>query len=415
MSKILIHSIAFSPDGVSTAYLYNDIALSLKKEGFEVVVLTTTPHFNIVHEDTVIQPFLKKLAGLYYESNFKGIRVIHVPQKKFKNTFLRIAGFIYWHVFSFFAGLFIRNIRVILSPSPPLTIGLINILIGKIKKAKVIYNVQEIYPDLLIELGNLKSGIIISLLKKIEKIVYNKSDMVLTIDEIFYNKIINRFEDKSKLQIIPNFVDTEIYKPIFNFEKYIDKSHFPDNDRIKLLYAGNIGFAQDWNILIEIAKETKNEKVDFFVIGEGVLKGKLMSEIQKFSLSNIHVLHYQKRERIPAILNYADIHFIFMTPETEGQGFPSKVYTIMACGKPLLVCSGKNTPVVNFLNGKKCSFLITENDQKTKIQQVVKLIKNLNKNELNEMGNNGLDLVRRNYSKDVVTDKYVEIIKSIMN
>lgn len=413
MSKILIHTIAFSPDGVSTAYLYNDIALRLKSEGFQVVVLTTTPHFNIVHEDAILQPLIKKMAGLYYQSNFKGIKIIHIPQKKFNNTLLRLFGFLYWHIFSFFAGLLIRNIQVILSPSPPLTIGLLNILLGKIKKAKVIYNVQEIYPDLLIELGNLKSVLLTNILKKIEKIVYDKSDMVITIDEIFYKKIINRFKDKSKLQIIPNFVDTEIYKPIIDFNKIIDNSIFPVNDSLKLLYAGNIGFAQDWDVLIEVAIEIRNENVDFFVIGEGVLKDKLMSEIKKFSLSNIHVIQYQKREKIPAILNYADIHFIFMTPETEGQGFPSKVYTIMACGKPLLVCSGKNTPVVNFLENKKCSFIVTEKEQRKKVEELVSLIKTINKENLKEMGNCGYNVVKDNYSKEVVTLKYVEIIKSI--
>ncbi|WP_448636306.1 hypothetical protein [Pedobacter panaciterrae] len=82
--KILIHSLVFSPDGVSTAYLYNDIALKFFESGYEVVVLTTTPHYNILEEELSQQPLNPKFFGLYYESKFHNIRVIHIPQKNLK-------------------------------------------------------------------------------------------------------------------------------------------------------------------------------------------------------------------------------------------------------------------------------------------------------------------------------------------
>ena len=78
MSKILIHCIAFSPDGVSTAYLYNDLALKYKEVGYEVIVLTTTPHFNLIEEDLKRQPLKSCLLGMYYESNYKGLSLIHI-------------------------------------------------------------------------------------------------------------------------------------------------------------------------------------------------------------------------------------------------------------------------------------------------------------------------------------------------
>ena len=147
--KILIHTLIFSPDGVSTAYLYNDIALRFQKEGYEVVVLSTTPHFNVVKEQLGKQPLKWKIPGIYKESNFHGIRVLHVPQKKFKSTVLRILGFVYWHIISFILGLCIRKVDVIVSPSPPLSIGMVNLILSWLKGCKVIYNVQEIYPDIV--------------------------------------------------------------------------------------------------------------------------------------------------------------------------------------------------------------------------------------------------------------------------
>ena len=100
MKRVLIHSLIFSPDGVSTAYLYNDIALKMRERGYDVVVLTATPHFNLVPEQLEEQPLHWKVWGLCKVSNFNGIKVYHVPQKKFKSTLLRLIGFVYWHIVS---------------------------------------------------------------------------------------------------------------------------------------------------------------------------------------------------------------------------------------------------------------------------------------------------------------------------
>lgn len=413
MSKILIHTIAFSPDGVSTAYLYNDIALKFKKEGFEVIVLTTTPNFNIVESELKKQPLRKKYLGLFYVSDFHGITVKHVPQKKFKNPVFRILGFIYWHIISFFIGLFERDIDVILSPSPPLSIGLINIALGKIKKAKVIYNVQEIYPDLLISSG-LKVNFIIGVLKWIEKLVYNKSDAVITIDQVFYNTISERFKDKSKLSIIPNFVDTEIYRPINVPEIKVDSNLFPQTNCLKVMYAGNIGYAQDWLPLIKISEKLKDEPVLFFVIGEGVMKSYLEEEKKVRGLDNIRIIPYLERETIPHIIAYSDLQFIFMSSQSESHGFPSKVYTIMSCAKPLLVCSGKRTPIINFLENKNCALIVTEKEPELKTELLTEILKNINNKELVEKGKNGANYIAENYSKDVVTDKYLTLVKTLI-
>ena len=81
MKRILIHSLIFSPDGVSTAYLYNDIALAFQKKGYEVVVVTTTPHFNVVPAQLEKQPLRWGVFGLFKKSQYNGIEVYHVPQK----------------------------------------------------------------------------------------------------------------------------------------------------------------------------------------------------------------------------------------------------------------------------------------------------------------------------------------------
>ncbi|MFN3784281.1 MAG: glycosyltransferase family 4 protein [Spirosomataceae bacterium] len=407
--KVLIHSIVFSPDGVSTAYLYNDIALGLKDSGYDVVVLTTTPHYNIVREDLNKQPLSPKMLGLFHTSKFNNIEIIHIPLKKYKSTILRILSFVYWHFFSLLMGIAIRKVDFVLSPSPPLSIGLISILIAKIKGAKVIYNVQEIYPDLLINQGSLKSTFLIKVLKGLEKLVYNNSNAVITIDQYFYDQIKGRFDDVQKLGIIPNFVDTNLYKP--NSGECLPSIFSSDKSKIKLLYAGNIGFFQDWEPILYAAEKLLHSNIEFWIVGEGVKKEYLIKRVESENLSNIKIIPYQNRNLMPAINAFADIHFISVSKEMEQEGFPSKVYTIMACSKPMIVLTSENTPLYNFLRDKKCSILISENRNENFVKSIISLAND--KDKMMEMGKNGYMEIQKKYTKEKVVEQYVSMFNSL--
>lgn len=407
--KILIHSIVFYPDGVSTAYLYNDIAIALKEEGYDVTVLTTTPHYNYVDSPDNKKTLRKKLFGIYSFSLFNGIKVYHIPQRKFKNPIIRMFSFIYWHLYSFFFGLFINRISAIISPSPPLTIGIVSLLLAKFKGAKFLYNVQEIYPDLLINKG-LRSKPIITLLKKLEYFVYNTADSITTINEDFLYKVQERTTKKSKVKLIPNFVDTELYKP-FTKPIKLPEQFVTNKENFILMYAGNIGFYQDWEPIVYAAKKLIHESIEFWIIGNGVLKDDLHNIVNEESLNNIKVFPYQERTIIPQLINHADINFISINKELETEGFPSKIYTIMACAKPIILIAGNKSPINNFLKDKDCSVIIEENRNENFVKSIRHLMKN--SNEIKRLGKNGFDLIKKEYSKDKVLSKYIETINDL--
>jgi colanic acid biosynthesis glycosyl transferase WcaI len=408
--RILIHSIVFSPDSVSTAYIYNDIALGFKEVNYEVIILTTTPHYNIVETSILKQPLIKKLFGLYFESDFHGIRVVHVPMKKYKMTLVRVLSFIYWHIFSLIIGISIKKVDFILSPSPPLSIGFISSLISKIRGAKFVYNVQEIYPDLLINQGNLKSNIVIKILRWLEKYIYKNAAAIITIDNHFYNTIKCRIEDIDKLKVVSNFVDTNLYKPKFG-NLQLPSIFENDPNRIKVLYAGNIGFYQDWGPVIYAAEKLQDANIDFWIIGEGVQKDYLNDIISNNGLNNIKLLPYQDRLLMPSINSFADIHFISINPQMEQEGFPSKVYTIMACSKPMIVITGIHTPIYDYLKDLNCSILISDNRNEKFLNAINELAKD--KNRRIELGKNGYNVIQDQYTKEKVIKKYIDIFESL--
>ncbi len=403
--RILIYSLVFSPDGVSTAHLYSDLVLGFKENGYQVTVLTSTPHYNLTNESLIAQPLKKKFFGLLYTSIFNGVKVYHIPLKKYKNHLVRILSFIYWHIASFIVGLFLKKYDIILTPSPPLTNGVFAILLGKIKGSRSIYNVQEIYPDLLIDLGYLKNRFFIKILKKIERWVYNMSDIVTTIDNQFYNIIELRIKEKNKLTIIPNFVDTELYSIKSSVSLPVE---FKKNENYTdILYAGNIGLAQEWDLIIKLAKEIRDFKINIWIIGEGLRKVYLESEIEKYRLNNIKLLPYYDRKYMPAINLFADIHFIAMDKKVEKYGFPSKVYTIMASGKPMIVVSSKDTPIVSFLKDLDAALLVTDHSLSKFKKELLKLHNSIDLR--NKLGSNGRQEIIKKYSKKVVINQYVNL------
>lgn len=406
--RVLIHSLVFPPDGDSTAYLYGDIALALQAQGFDVTVLTTTPHYNLVKSQLARQPMKWKIPGLLKESRLNGMRVLHVPQKKYKSTCLRLIGFMFWHIVSFFVALGLGKVDVILSPSPPLTLGLLNLWIARLKKARVVYNVQEVYPDILA----LRPGMVLNLLRRMEKRVYRKSDAITTIDRIFSDTIAPRIADTGKLHVIPNFVNTEIYRPVESLAD-LDPAQFEANDHLKVMYAGNIGFAQDWLTLLELARLAKGEPIDFYVLGEGKLCDTLRATIKAEGLTNLRLLDYQPRLMMPQIIAFSDVQFIFMNPATAAQGFPSKVYTIMACAKALLVSSSEGSPIVNLLKELDCARIVTQGSSTERAAEMLRWLSAVDRDELKRMGLNGLREVEKHYTKENVLSRYARLIDSL--
>ena len=150
------------------------------------------------------------------------------------------------------------------------------------------------------------------------------------------------------------------------------------------------------------------------MIGKGAKRGYVEEEIKKRGLDKLYLLPYLPRELMPAILSYSDASFIFMAPEMDGDGFPSKVYTIMACERPLLVLSGENTPIINFLKDKHCAKLITEQDFDKKVDEMVAWLSGITKEELRSMGQKGLQTIQQHYTKEIVTSQYADLVDCLI-
>lgn len=399
--RLLIHSLIFPPDQVSTAYLYGDIARTFVEKGWEVDVFTTIPHYNVNDVDEI------EYKKVYFggRSSFFGARVRHFPQKKSSNFIVRSIYILAFHLGFIFRGLFGKSFDVVLTPSPPLTAGLISGFVARLRGAKSIYNVQEIYPDILIKSGKINNKILISLLFCMEKLTYRLSTEIVTIDEHFESVLKSRVIP-DRLRVIPNFVDTSIYRKV-------PKSEIPEEllfEGKKLIgYVGNLGKVQDWDTLLyamDILVEI-DRSYHLLLVGGGSEFDYLLKEAAV--RPNVDVWRYKRREWVPYIVNRCDVHVICMTEASEYDGLPSKIYSIMACGKPILAACSRDSPLAGALMKSKGGVVVPRGNPH-------ELAKELSKNNYENYNSvSSVEYVKKLFAKEVVTVKFVRLAEEILS
>lgn len=401
-NHVLVHSLIFPPDQVSTSYLYGDLVEAFIKSGFKVTVLTTFPHYNYKGDFKG----KSKEAGLFWrKTDYFGAEVYHFPQNKSQSSPRRALYILAFHLAFFLKALFVSRIDVILTPSPPLTSGFLSGLLGRIKNAKVIYNVQEIYPDVLIKQGAIRSKFIIDILKWIEKSTYSLSHKVVTIDNLFSRKIQARVSDE-KLLIIPNFIDTDLYAP---YRGTYDADVLFEG-KFVIGYVGNLGKVQDWQAIVKAAHLLEHDfETQFLIIGGGseyeYLKG------QASCLKNLVVLPYQARSRVPMINSRIDVHIIAMTEASDYDGMPSKVYAILSSGRPILASTNEDTPLAVTVKQAQNGIVVPRGSAEGIVNGIESIKQGILGLEANEKGRS---YVVNRFSKEVVTQKYVDLIRQLL-
>ncbi len=408
-STILILSLVFPPDGVSTSILYGELAEELRSLGHDITVLTTTPHYNEDKEALLRQPLSKQLCGLYYKSNYHGIPVIHAPiPMKGSRVAKRMLDYLRFHIISTIVGIFmVGNFDIILAPSPPLTIGLSAWFLSKMRRNPFIYNVQEIFPDIAVSLGLLKNKRVIRRFEKIERFIYAKSQVVVVISDWFRKRLLSKGVSDDKIVVIPNFTDTEFMKPNDRRNRFSDYHDL--EDKFVVLYAGNIGLTQNFENILAAARRLKDLKdLCILIVGDGARRSWLQNQLLKEGCPNIRLLPYQPRSIIPAMYASSNVCLVPLKGGTAQETFPSKIYTIMAAGRPALVAADPDSELSWIIHQSGCGWTVPPDDEKSLSEIIEKLYHQ--RDEIQKRGMSGRKYVEEFHSKNAIAKQYDRLI-----
>jgi len=289
--------------------------------------------------------------------------------------------------------------------------GVISYLLGVRWKVPSVYKVAELYPDLAIHQGMIRSSWMISALRWLERFVYSHNTMIVPIAGQFRKTIQERGVPDHKLSMIPDFVDTELYRPLPRINQFAEK-HGLLHDFV-VLYAGNIGLVQDWDSVLYAAEKLKDFPIQFVIVGDGLRREWLFEEIKDRNLQNIKLLGYQPKSLMPQINASCDIGMIPMKRAGAQDGFPSKIYTNLASAKPVIVSAAPDSDMANFLTYAKCGRVITPENPQAFTEAILEAFRN--RDVLSTEGERGRRFVKGKFSKQAITRRYDALIRELTN
>lgn len=234
---------------------------------------------------------------------------------------------------------------------------------NKNKKARIVLNVQDIFPINASFSGNLsKKGVVYKILSAMQSYAYKKASHIITISEDMKKILVEEGAEESKVSVIYNWS----YQDQLYDHKSIDftnVSHMFNTEKFNVVYAGNIGVMQNVEIVVRTANLLKeNKKIHFHVIGDGVRKDKLVSMAKELSLDNISFWPMMSSLDAPSIYSSADVNVIPLVKDVYKTALPSKTATCIACGKPIIFCIGTDSLFANKAKKEIGCFLADSHD-----------------------------------------------------
>lgn len=386
-----------APTGVVMSRIVHELA----NRGHELHVVTSLPWYR---KHQVEQGWSGALWRVE-KTNWGSITRVQPFAGKTKSNLLRRAvGFVLFSYLvglrALFAGKVWRRVDGVLAMSPPLTLGLIGWHTKLFRGGKLVFNIQDIFPDAAIETGAITNKKIISFASWLERTSYKCSDSVVLLSDDLANNVQSKLEQKfhKRVKVIPNFVDTQAITPMSRMTKY--RTELRIDDALVVMYAGNVGFSQSLEMLVSAARELP--QLIFVINGEGAARESLKKSAH--GLSNVRFGDYQDVSRLSEVLATGDIHVVPLKRGLGSVSVPSKTYSILASGRPVLAAVDLDTEVPRILAAADAGVCVEPDNSAAFISALRAMT--LDPKILSEMGERGRKWVENHASPASVAQRY---------
>ena len=396
----------FYPEYISSATLPYDTALALENAGYEVGVMCGYPkEYN-----------LEKNVPLNETKNGIKIKRVKYIQLKRSNKIGRLINY-----FSFTGSIllhmsYIRNYHSVIVYSNPPILPFIAALANLFFGTKIIYVSYDVYPEIAYETNSLSpSSFIGKLMKRMNSFVFSRTERVVALSndmKLFLSRNRNSLNE-NQIKVIPNWYDDKKNKDKKTNIKNKLFKEIKTEKSLVVSYFGNMGVCQDLNTLIEAMKTLKNDNdIKFMFAGHGNKLENLKKIIEKEKLSSVYVFDYLHGEDYQEALRISDTFVVSLEKGLSGLAVPSKTYSYMMAGKPVLAIMDQDTDIAEELKNNNAGFSIEVGNDKKLVEAIYKL-KN-NEKLIKKMAINCRKLFLTKYTTEKGTEKYVELLDEIM-
>ena len=407
--KVLELPAYFYPESMSSAHLDDNLRQAIVDAGMEMAIYCPTPTRGISPE--VRQEYKKNKLDKMYDG--------HVTVHRFslygegKNPVLRALRYSLACIQQFNRAVFAKDARscdvMFITSTPPIK-GAMAGLAKKFNHKPIVYQLQDIFPDSLAGSGLAKKGgLLWKIGRAIENFTYRNADKIVVISEDFKRNIMAKGVPEKKIVVVYNWVDEKAIQPVKMSENPLFEEFGLSRNKFTVVYAGNLGNAQNISIILDGAKGLP--EVQFAMFGTGGLENEVRERIEKEGLANVHLNPLQPYERVSQVYSLGDVCVVSCKEGFGGSAMPSKTWTIMSCGRPV-IASFDEGELKEILEKNQLGVFTHAGN----VDEFVAGIKSLaaEPRRCEEMGKNARQFILDNLTKEVGSKKYVEIIKRVV-
>jgi len=406
--RILLLSTYFQPDVASTGVLMTQLAEELAQLGHQITVITSMPHYDT---NCIWEEYRGKLVQHDRHGPIDVYRLyLYVPNQKGRSLG-RMLNYATFNTLSTISGTLLGRHDVILVPSPPLTNGLSADLISRVRRIPFVYNVQDIWPDVVIRAGVMTNPRTISAFRRLERYVYRRATALVVISEGFRRNLLSKGVPPDKIHVIPNFFDTDFVRPLPRQNGFSASNGL--DDKFVVLFAGNIGYSQGLETVLDAALLLRDlEDVLVLIVGNGVAKAGLEAYAQQLEVPNVRFLPFQPHEALPEMYASSDVCLVPLRRGFTNESVPCKVFTIMASGKPMIASVDEGSDTWQLVEQAQCGLCIEPENP----QALAEAIRSLYSDPAlrDRLGNNGRQHVVQHYTRKVVAKQYHDLLTSLV-
>lgn len=382
----------FTPDLGAASFRFESIVKELADRGNKVTVLASYPN----------RIDLEKFKEFEYDN----VEVYRINKKSLKESILNraITYFKFFYEAIKIGKKISKKSDIVISTSPQLLVGVAGAIISRLNKKVFLIDIRDLWPDIVLDMGVMKKyNPIYLFLKVLEKYMYRQSKFLVYNSPGFYNYLISKY-DKEKMKLITNGIDDYILDYFKNKEIKIEKK-----DKYKILYAGNIGIAQDIKILVDLAERYRS-KIEIIIIGKGSQESTIRRLIEEKRITNIYLIPSVPRNELLEKYEETDMLFLQLKDiKMFEKTIPSKIFEYLASQKPIIygVEGVAKTILKEEFNRK---YYFKANDIEDLIGTFENLIKDIEENNYIKPD---LEVLINNYSRKKLSVRYADKIEEL--
>ena len=395
--RLLVFNQYYWPGVEATATLLSELCRYLA-EDFDVKVITGTLRGTDARHGTVERD---------------GVKIVRVRSSAFdrRRLSLRALNYVTYLAQSLRCGLLQRRPDVVLCMTDPPVIGDIALIVARRFRAPLVVVSQDIFPEVAVELKRLENPALVNLLRVLVGFYLKRADRVVAIGETMSSRLVEKGVPPERIRIIPNWVDTTAIHPSDRDNDWTRLNGL--TDRFVVMHSGNVGHAQDLDSLIRAATFLRDlERLSVVVIGTGARHAELVSLAARLEVDSVVFLPYQPRSSLSLSLSSADLHVVGLAQGLSGFVVPSRLYGILAVGKPVIAAAEADSETAQLVTTVGCGVVVPPG----RPELLAAAIRNAYEGrlDLDEMGSRAREFVDREASTAVAVSRYRAVLAELI-